>query len=109
MQIVSLGKIAPATAGTPQRLTSDTTITASKIILSQVAGTTGTTIFGLYGSLNRSTLAGGIKQFLAPGASGFLDFIEITPANGGRTITVADYAVDAANNGEGLLISYEVE
>lgn len=105
-EVKSLGKIAPTAGGTPVRCTTDETIRASEIIVSQIAGTTGKTCFGRQG-LNRTTLAGVIKQFIAPGASGFLDTLEVEADGNG--LRLSDYWVDADNNNEGVLIAYVIK
>ena len=104
MIVKSLGKIAPATAGTPVQCTTDRTIAAKVIFVSQVPATTGATYFGRSGMV-KSTLVGVIKAFLPPGASGFTDTLQIE-SDGGNPLSLADYWVDAANNSEGLIIAY---
>lgn len=104
MIIKSLGKIAPSAAGTPVQCTADRTIVAQKIFVAQIPGTSGITYFGR-STLVKATLVGCIKAFLAPGASGFTDTLEID-VDGGNALYPADYWVDAANNNEGLIISY---
>ncbi len=104
MTAVSLGKVAPATAGTPKQITTDTTIKANRIVFAQIPATTGKAFVGVSG-LNRSTLAGALRAFLPPGASGFTDDFEVE-AESGNALTVADYYVDADNNNEGVIVSY---
>lgn len=106
------GKIAPATAGTPVQLSAPAAGTSSNglvacILVAQIGGTTGATYFGRVG-LNRTTLAGVIFPFLAPGASGFINVQEIGDQDGPNVVNPLDYAVDAANNNEGMLITYIV-
>ena len=101
----TLGKIAPTTAGTPVQCTTDNTIRASEIIVSQIAGTAGKTCFGRAG-LNRTTLTGVIKQFIPPNAGGFLDTLEFEAEGNG--LRLSDYWVDSDNNNEGVLVAYVV-
>ncbi len=103
MTITPLGKIAVTTAGTPVRVTATAT-PCHAIIVSQIAASTGATHFG-DSTLVASTLVGVIKTFLKP-ATGFgvADQMIIT-SPGGNLLNAADYYVDAAVNGEGLLVS----
>ena len=104
MIIKTLGKIAPSSAGTPVQCTTDRTIVAQTILVSQIPATTGVTYFGRSG-LVRASYANVIKGFLAPGASGFTDTLQID-APQGNPFVLADYWVDAAVNSEGLVVAY---
>jgi hypothetical protein len=105
MIVKTLGKIAPSSAGTPVQCTTDRTIVAQKLLVSQIPGTSGNTFFGR-STLTKATYVGVIKGFLpATGANGFTDTLEID-ADGGNPICLADYWVDADTNGQGLLIAY---
>lgn len=107
MEVYSLGKIAPTTPGTPVQLTTDDTIKAQAVFASQIGGTTGRVLLGRVG-LNKTTLAGCIKPFLPPSASGFLDSFEVAADDRSNCIQLSKYVVDADVANEGLVISYVV-
>ena len=107
MEIYSLGKIAPTTPGTPVQLTTDDTIKAQAVFASQIGGTTGRVLLGRTG-LNKATLAGCIKPFLPPSASGWLDSFAIEAESNSNCIQLSKYVVDADVANEGLVISYTV-
>lgn len=107
MEVKSLGKIAPSTAGTPVRITADESLRAHRLIISQIAGTTGKVVAGLSG-LNRTTLASAVKQFLPPGANGGTDVFILESPGVTNQIRVSDFWVDADNNSEGVIVSYTV-
>src|SRR4051812_46392317 len=108
MQCVSLGKVPVPTAGTPVAL-SATQVRCSKILISQIAGMTGKTYFGVSG-LVKATFVGVIKQFAIPVvAAGFLENIMIEDSDGGDGLNLNDYYVDADVSNEGLLVTYWIE
>lgn len=106
MDIISLGKKTVTTAGTPIPL-SATSVKCHKIIVSQIPGTTGTTYFGK-STLVKATGVGVLRYFVAPTASGMLDFWEIVSPDGNQ-LDLAEYYVDANVNAEGLQAAYAVK
>lgn len=107
MTILPQGKIAPATAGTPVALTAPSTgfPLVAAILIAQIAGTSGNVYFGLT-SLNKTSRAGVIREFLPAGASGFLDSEVIGDPCGENKLDPTKYGVDADTNAQGMLVSY---
>lgn len=105
MNLVSLGKIASVTPGTPVPLSADLTIKVHKIIFVQVPGGTGATYVGLL-SMNKTTLAGCLRV-VKKSASGdsLTDQYTIGCADA-NPLRLADYAIDADTAADGLLVSY---
>jgi uncharacterized protein (UPF0254 family) len=102
MITIPLGKIAVATAGTIVQVTSAPTF-CHAIIVSQIAASTGVAHFGT-STLVASTLVGVVKTFLKPSTTGLADVL-VLKSPGGNLLNAADYWVDVAVNGEGLLVS----
>jgi hypothetical protein len=71
-----------------------------------VAGLTGKMYFGGAG-LNHATMAGVIKEFWPNSGGGIDDEYELQGT--GDELDLADYWVDAAVSGEGLVVTYWVE
>ncbi len=106
MNIVPLGKIAVTTAGTPVQILAAGAKCAA-IIVAAIGGTTGKMYFGT-STVNKTTLAGAIKEFLPSAASGFADSIIIDNTEDGNPLQMSDYWLDSTVNGEGLLVSYVI-
>jgi hypothetical protein len=106
MQVISLGKITP-TPGTPKQLTTDSTIFANRIVVTQPPTGTGNNYFGT-STLNKTTLVGLLKAFLPAGASGFVDEHVVESEDNSNTLRVSDFYVDADNASNGLVAYYVV-
>jgi hypothetical protein len=105
MTINCLGKLSVPTPGTPVPLTTDPTITASKVFFQVIPGLTGKTYVGKP-SMTKGTLAG-VARILWPNSTGgFSENFYIEAQDARDSIRVADYAVDADVAGEGLLVTY---
>ncbi len=108
MTLKCLGRCNVATPGTPVPLTTDPTITASKVFFQVIPGLTGKTYVGVT-SMAKETLAG-VARILWPNSSGgFSETFEIESQDGEDSIRLKDYAVDADVAGEGLLVTYWTE
>ena len=103
MTIISFGRVNVPSPGTPVVITSDTTIFVSALVVSQKATSTGITYLGL-STLNKSTGVGELKEFIPPGASGFVDEHTVTCDDGGNTIRVSDFRIDANTANDGLVV-----
>ncbi len=106
MTIVPLGKIVVTTAGTPVQVLA-TGAKCAAIIVAATAGTTGKVYFGT-STVNKTTLAGAIKEFLPSAATGFADSLTIDNTETGNPLQMSDYWLDSTVNGEGLLVSYVI-
>jgi hypothetical protein len=98
MTFTVLGKVPVPTAGTPVPLSTDKTLIAVKIVVSQVPGTSGVT----YLKNIKTGVALIARAFLPPGASGFTDEHLLEADDESDLLYPADWAIDAAVNGEGL-------
>ncbi len=114
MQSFPLGKVAVANAGTRVALSSllpagfPADHKCSRIIVSQIVGTTGAVVFGT-NAVVASTLVGAIKQFAPAAASGATDtYIHSDNSSTGNPLKVDDYSVDVAVNGEGPIVTIVV-
>lgn len=108
MNINPMGRINVPTPGTPVPLATDPTATASKLFFQVIPGLTGKTYAG-GPNMNKSTLAG-VARVLWPNATGgFSETFYIESQDGGNSIRLAEYAVDADVAGEGLLVTYWAE
>jgi hypothetical protein len=108
MTFKCLGRFNVATPGTPVPLTTDSTVTASKIFFQVVPGLTGKTYVGVP-SMTKATLAG-VARILWPNSSGgFSETFRIESQDGENSIRLKDYAIDADVAGEGLLVTYWTE
>ncbi len=108
MIVNSLGRVNVATPGTPIPLTTNPTITASKVFVQAVPGLTGKTYLG-GPAMTKATLAG-VTRVLSPNPTGGPSenfFLEAQ--DGANSICLAEYAVDADVAGEGLLVTYWTE
>jgi hypothetical protein len=105
MQAYPQGKVAPVTAGTPVRLAAPPSGTlVAEIQIAQIAGTTGSVYFGKVGMV-KGTFVGVMRQFMAPGATGFLDSENYGDGETNR-LDPTDYCVDADTNLMGMLVTY---
>jgi hypothetical protein len=105
MTIKCLGKLSVPTPGTPVPLTTDLTVTASKVFFQVIPGLTGKTYIGTP-SMVKGTLAG-VARILWPNATGgFSENFSIEAQDARNSIRLADYAVDADVAAEGLLVTY---
>jgi hypothetical protein len=94
-----------ATPGTPVPLSTDRTVTASKLFLQVIPGLTGKTYLGIQ-AMNKASLAG-VARVLWPNATGGIsEHFEIEPQDGENSIHLTDYAIETDVTGEGLLVTY---
>lgn len=108
MIINSLGRVNVPVPGTPVPLTTNSTLTASKIFVQAVPGLTGKTYLG-GPAMHKATLAG-VTRVLSPNPSGgFSENFFLEAQDGANSIRLAEYAVDADVAGEGLLVTYWTE
>jgi hypothetical protein len=108
MHINTLGRVNVATPGTPVPLTTDTSISASKVFFQVIPGLTGKTYVGTP-SMAKATLAG-VARVLWPNATGgFSENFWLEAQDGENSIRLAEYAVDADVAAEGLLVTYWTE
>ena len=108
MQINTLGRVNVTTPGTPVPLTTDPTITASRIFVQVIPGLTGKMYFGKP-AMTRATLAGVARVLWPNSAGGFSENFWVVAQDARNSIQLADYAVDADVAGEGLLVTYWTE
>src|ERR1700679_539766 len=100
MTINCLGRVSVPT-GTLVPLTTDQTVTASKVFFQVIPGLTGKTYVGKP-TMTKGTLAG-VARILWPNTSGgFSETFYIESQDGENSIHLADYAIDADVAGEGL-------
>jgi hypothetical protein len=105
MTINCKGRVNVLTPGTPVKLSTDPTATASKLFFQVIPGLTGKTYIGTP-AMAKTTLAG-VARILWPNtAGGFSESFEIESQDGENSIHLIDYAIDADVAGEGLLITY---
>jgi hypothetical protein len=105
MNINCKGRVNVATPGTPVSLTTDPTVTASKLFFQVIPGLTGKTYVGTTG-MTKASFAG-VARVLAPNpSSGFSENFYIESQDGTNSIRLKDYVIDADVAGEGLLVSY---
>jgi hypothetical protein len=107
MSPTSLGRVNVATPGTAVPLATVET-PCNRIRVSVIAGLTGKMYFGT-STVSHATLAGVIKELWPNSAGGVDDSYEIYTANGSDELNLADYSIDAAVAGEGLIVSYWIE
>lgn len=108
MNIYPLGRINVPTPGTPVPLSTDPTATAAKLFFQVVPGLTGKTYIGS-SNMSKATL-GLVSRVLWPNTNGgFSETFYIESQDGGNSIRLAEYAVDADVAGEGLLVTYWTE
>lgn len=100
----SLGRVNVPTPGTPVPLATVST-PCSRIRVSVIAGLTGKMYFGTQ-TVNHATLNGVIAELWPNSAGGVDDSYEIWTAAGSDELNLADYSIDAAVAGEGLIVSY---
>ena len=108
MIINSMGRVNVTAPGTAAPLTTDATITASKLFVQVIPGLTGKTYVGTP-AMNKATLAG-VSRILWPNAAGGIsETFYLESQDGTNSIRLKDYAVDADVAGEGVLITYWTE
>lgn len=101
MNATFLGKLPVTTPGTPQRITTDTTIKAAMIMFATPKGVTGEVAVGGSG-LNRAT--GAKVMWETP--AGIRDREVIVSPDGSNNLVLADYFYDASVAGEGPVVTY---
>ena len=108
MTLTSLGRVNVVTPGTPVRLTSNSSIKASKIYFQVIPGLTGKGYIG--GSTMNKTTLGGVARVLWPNASGGIsDEFFLETQDGTDSLVLSEYYIDLDIAGEGLLVTYWVE
>ena len=107
MNINSLGRVNVATPGTPVPLTTNPTLTASKLFVQAIPGLTGKTYLGAP-AMTKATLAG-VTRVLSPNSAGPSENFFLEAQDGANSIRLAEYSVDADVAGEGLLVTYWTE
>lgn len=100
----SLGRVSVPTPGTCVPLATTYTKCA-RIRVSVVAGLTGKMYLGTKNVVG-STLLGVIKEFWPNSAGGVDDSYDIDSGTDSNLLNLADYAIDAAVSGEGLIVAY---
>ena len=108
MHINTKGRVNVATPGTPVPLTTDTSITASKLFFQVIPALTGKTYIGSP-SMAKATLTGVARVLWPNTTGGFSENFWIESQDGANSIRLAEYAVDADVAGEGLLVTYWTE
>jgi len=108
MIINSLCRVNVPVPGTPVPLTTNPTLTASKIFVQVVPGLTGKTYLG-GPAMTKATLAGVTRVLWPNTAGGFSENFFLEAQDGANSIRLAEYAVDADVAGEGLLVTYWTE
>lgn len=107
MIVNSLGRVNVPVPGTPIPLTTNPTITASKLFVQAIPGLTGKTYLG-GPAMTKATLAG-VTRVLSPNSAGPSENFFLEAQDGENSIRLAEYAVDADVAGEGLLVTYWTE
>jgi len=108
MTINCMGRVSVPTPGTPVPLSTDETVTASKLFFQVIPGLTGNTYAGVP-TMTKATFAG-VARILWPNPTGgFSEHFYIESQDGDNSIHIANYAVDADVAGEGLLVTYWTE
>ena len=108
MTITPMGRVNVPTPGTPVPLSTDKTVTVTKLFFQVIPGLTGKTYVGAP-TMSKTTLAGTARILWPNAAGGFSETFEIEAMDAGDSIHLADYAVDADVAGEGLLVTYWTE
>src|SRR5271154_5977245 len=108
MTINCLGRVNVPTPGTPVPLSTNESVTASKLFFQVIPGLTGKTYAGLP-TMTKATLAGVARILWPNAAGGFSETLYIESQDGENSIHLANYAVDADVAGEGLLVTYWTE
>jgi hypothetical protein len=104
MTPTSLGRVNVPTSGTPVPL-AGTRTPCCRIRVQVIAGLTGKMYFGT-ANVNKGTLVGVIKELWPNQAGGIDDSYEVWSSTDSDTLNLADYSIDAAIAGEGLIVSY---
>lgn len=104
MQARSLGKVSVPSAGTPRQVVTDGGLVVARIRIQAVQANTGKVFIGVAG-MDKTTFAGCIAEFAIPGSDQPSAF-EVASEDGTNALRLADYFVDAAVNGEGVIVSY---
>lgn len=96
-----LGKVAVPTPGTPVPLSTDPTLTAHYIVVSQIPAMAGVVYLKNIKGNASGTI---VHAFLPAGTTGFLDEHRLDGDALANPLYPADWAVDAANATEGLYV-----
>jgi hypothetical protein len=103
-----LGRVNVATPGTLVRLSSDTTLRASKIFFQVIPGLTGKGYIGK-GGMVRATLANVIRVLWPNSAGGISDSFFLESQQDSDTLNLSEYYIDMDVASEGLLVTYWTE
>jgi hypothetical protein len=107
MSPIALGRVNVTTPGTNVPLAAVST-PCKRIRVQVIAGLTGKMYFGTT-QVKGSTLAGVIKELCPNSAGGVDDSFDLQAmdaVNVSCQLNLADYAIDAAVGGEGLIVTY---
>lgn len=112
-KMISLGKVAVTTAGTPVRVTSgqaDPTkkVSAHTVFLQALSGNTGRIFVGKSSSMNKSTYVDVVGMIPAPSAStatGTLPYFEATIVPSPNGFNLADFWLDAEVSTDAVLVA----
>lgn len=102
--VKSLGWVTVASAGTPVQV-SPSRLPAQSVFIQQVASNTGAMHVGVSGSMDPSDGTDMVASLVAPSASALPSF-SITAENAPNGLDLQNLWIDAAVNGEEVLISY---
>lgn len=108
MNVTAKGRVNVTTPGTPVSLSTDTSVTATRLFFQVIPGLTGKTYVGVPG-MNKSTLTGVLRVLWPNSAGGFSETFTVEAQDGRDSIRLADYVIDADVATEGLLVSYWTE
>jgi hypothetical protein len=110
-EVISLGKIAVSTPGTPVRVSSDLTLFAAKIIFSGDPADTTRVWIGKAG-LNKTTKEAVISSIPGTPAGSIATTptgsVEISASDCGNQLQVSDFYVDADTAAQGPIVSFVV-
>lgn len=108
MTLTALGRVNVATPGTPVPLSIDPTLRVCKVFFQSIPGTTGKCYVGTP-QMSKSALTQVVRVLVPATASVVADQFGIEPHDGRDAVYLNQYAIDADNAGDGLLVSYWTE
>jgi hypothetical protein len=107
MQAISLGLIRVPTPGTPVQVTTNTSLTATMLMIRTVPGFSGKTYLGLAGMSKSAGAMTNVIRVLSEPCFGPQDGEVLPPVgrNHGNILRVSDYWIDADVANEGVLVT----